>query len=106
MFEIEIHEDTLQELYGLPPLLRAKMTRQIDKLAAYGTSLREPDTKSVKDGFFELRAKAGDVGRAIYVYRKGKRIFVLKIFVKSTAKLPSSVLTAAARRLEEMLNDE
>ncbi|WP_082956935.1 type II toxin-antitoxin system RelE/ParE family toxin [Morganella psychrotolerans] len=82
------------------------MTRQIDKLAAHGTSLREPDTKPVRDGFFELRAKAGDIGRAIYVYQKEKRIFVLKIFAKSTAKLPSSMLTAAAPRLEEMLNDE
>ncbi len=106
MFEIEIHEDALQELQVLPAPLRAKMTRQIDKLAAYGTSLREPDTKPIRDGFFEFRAKAGDIGRAIDVYQKGERIFVLKIFVKSTAKLPSSMLTAAARRLEEMLNDE
>ncbi|OBU09867.1 type II toxin-antitoxin system RelE/ParE family toxin [Morganella psychrotolerans] len=106
MFEIEIHEDALQELQVLPAPLRAKMTRQIDKLAAHGTSLREPDTKPIRDGFFELRAKAGDIGRAIYVYQKGKRIFVLKIFAKSTARLPSSMLTAAARRLEEMLNDE
>ncbi|HCM63634.1 MAG TPA: hypothetical protein DIT05_14000 [Morganella sp. (in: Bacteria)] len=40
------------------------------------------------------------------MYRKEKYIFVLRIFAKSTAKLPSSMLTAAARRLEEMLNDE
>ncbi|EKK5378622.1 type II toxin-antitoxin system RelE/ParE family toxin [Morganella morganii] len=104
MFEIEIHMDALQELHELPAPLRAKMTRQVDKLAAYGTPL--PDTKSARDGFFELRVKAGDIGHEIYMYRKGKQIFALKIFAKSTAKRPSSMLTAAARRLEEMLNDE
>lgn len=106
MFEIEIHKDALQELKVLPKILQAKMTRQIDKLAIYAISLREPDTKPIKDGFFELRAKAGDIGRAIYVYRKGKRIFILKIFAKSTVKLPSSMLSDAAKRLEEMLHDE
>ncbi len=104
MFEIEIHMDALQKLHELPAPLRAKMTRQIDKLAAYGTSL--PDTKPARDGFFELRVKAGDIGYEIYMYRKGKQIFALKIFAKSAAKCPSSMLTAAARRLEEMLNDE
>lgn len=104
MFEIEIHKDALQELQVLPAPLRAKMTRQIDKLGACGTSL--PDTKPARDGFFEFRVKVGDIGHGIYMYRKGKQIFALKIFAKSTAKRPSSMLTAAARRLEEMLNDE
>lgn len=104
MFEIEIHTDALQELHELPAPQRAKMTRQVDKLTAYGTPL--PDTKSARDGFFEFRVKAGDIGHEIYMYRKGKQIFALKIFAKSTAKLPSSMLTAAARRLEEILNDE
>lgn len=106
MFDIQIHEDALQELQNLPAALQSKMTRQIDKLSSRGTALREPDTKPIKDGFFELRAKAGDIGRAIYVYRKGRRIFILKVFIKDTAKLPLAALNAAARRLEEMLNDE
>jgi phage-related protein len=40
------------------------------------------------------------------VYQKGKRIFILKIFVKDTVKLPAAALDAAAKRLEEMLDDE
>lgn len=105
MFNIEIHRDALEEIQKLPPALQSKMTRQIDKLASFGTRLREPDTKPIKEGFFELRAKAGDIGRAIYVYQKGKRIFILKVFTKSTAKLPSAMIIAAVNRLEEMLND-
>ncbi|HEI8570923.1 TPA: type II toxin-antitoxin system RelE/ParE family toxin [Morganella morganii] len=106
MSEIKIHTDVLQELHELPAPLRAKMTRQIDKLVAYGTSLPEPTPPPARDGFFELRVKAGDIGHEIYMYRKGKQIFALKIFAKSTSKRPSSMLTAAARRLEEILNDE
>lgn len=106
MFKIKIHEDALQELKALPAALQGKMIRQINKLSEFGTLLREPDTKAIKNGFFELRAKAGDIGRAIYVYRHGKHIFILKVFAKSTAKLPSTILTSAAKRLEEMLNDE
>ncbi|TDB47967.1 type II toxin-antitoxin system RelE/ParE family toxin [Photorhabdus khanii] len=104
MFDIEIHEEALKEIQELPPALQSKMTRQIDKLVAFGTTLREPDTKPIRDGFFELRAKAGDIGRAIYVYQKGRRVFILKVFVKDTAKLPPAMLNAAANRLEEMLN--
>ncbi|MBT0351732.1 type II toxin-antitoxin system RelE/ParE family toxin [Morganella morganii subsp. morganii] len=106
MFEIEIHKDALQELHELPAPQRAKMTRQVDKLSSYSTSLPEPAPQPARDGFFKLRIKAGDIGHEIYMYRKGKQIFALKIFAKSTAKLPSSMLTAAARRLEEILNDE
>ncbi|HEC8327474.1 TPA: type II toxin-antitoxin system RelE/ParE family toxin [Providencia rettgeri] len=106
MFKIKIHEDALQELKALPASLQGKMVRQINKLSEFGTLLREPDTKAITNGFFELRAKAGDIGRAIYVYRYGKKIYILKIFAKSTAKLPSAILTSAAKRLEEMLNDE
>ncbi len=60
MFEIEIHKDALQELQVLPAPLRAKMTRQIDKLTAYSTPLPEPAPQPTRDGFFELRVKAGD----------------------------------------------
>ncbi len=106
MSEIKIHTDALQELHELPAPLRAKMTRQIDKLSSYSTSLPEPALQPASDGFFEFRVKVGDIGHGIYMYRKGKQIFALNIFAKSTAKLPSSMLTAAARRLEEMLNVE
>lgn len=105
MFDIEIHEEALKEIQELPAALQSKMTRQIDKLAVFGTTLRKPDTKPIKDGFFELRAKAGDIGRAIYVYQKGRRVFILKVFIKDTVKLPPAILNAAANRLEEMLND-
>ncbi|MFW0698012.1 type II toxin-antitoxin system RelE/ParE family toxin [Pantoea sp. R13S299] len=106
MFEITIHREALAEIKAMPEMLRAKLARQIDKLAARGTDLREPDTKPLGSGFFELRAKANEIGRAVYVYQKGRRIFILKAFVKETKKTPAAVMIAAAHRLEEMLNDE
>ena len=106
MFEITIHADALEELAQLPPPLQGKMASQIDRLAAQGTALREPHTKPHRRGFFELRAKAGEVGRAIYVYQKGRIIYVLKVLIKDTQKTTPAMLNAAAKRLEEMLNDE
>ncbi|EMR7680381.1 type II toxin-antitoxin system RelE/ParE family toxin [Yersinia enterocolitica] len=106
MFNVILHDEVPDEIAGLPPIIRAKMIRLIDKLKMNATALREPDSKPVRDGLFELRTMGTDIARGLYVYQKGKNIYLLRVFIKKTQKLPSGEITLAFERLEEMLHDK
>ncbi|ENA3446074.1 type II toxin-antitoxin system RelE/ParE family toxin [Yersinia enterocolitica] len=106
MFNVILHDEVPDEIAGLPPVIRAKMIRLIDKLKMNATALREPDSKPVRDGLFELRTMGTDIARGLYVYQKGKNIYLLRVFIKKTQKLPSGETTLAFERLEEMLHDK
>ncbi|MHA3259795.1 type II toxin-antitoxin system RelE/ParE family toxin [Yersinia pseudotuberculosis] len=106
MFNVILHDEVPDEIAGLPPVIRAKMIRLIDKLKMNATTLREPDSKPVRDGLFELRTMGTDIARGLYVYQKGKNIYLLRVFIKKTQKLPSGEITLAFERLEEMLYDK
>lgn len=106
MFNVILHDDVPDEISGLPPIIRAKMIRLIDKLKINATALREPDSKPLRDGLFELRTMGTDIARGLYVYQKGKNIYLLRVFIKKTQKTPSGEITLAFERLEEMLNEE
>ncbi|WP_145588989.1 type II toxin-antitoxin system RelE/ParE family toxin [Yersinia rochesterensis] len=106
MFNVILHDEVPDEIADLPPVIRAKMIRLIDKLKMNATALREPDSKPIRDGLFELRTMGTDIARGLYVYQKGKNIYLLRVFIKKTQKLPSGEITLAFERLEEMLHDK
>ena len=57
-------EPAREFLDGLDRKMRAKMYREIDLLVMNGPELREPHSKCLNDGIFELRAKQGsDISR-------------------------------------------
>ncbi|WP_414071966.1 type II toxin-antitoxin system RelE/ParE family toxin [Rahnella rivi] len=82
--------------------MRVKMTRLLQKLEANPRLLREPDTKPLGDGLFEIRTMGTDIARGLWVYQSGERIFLLRIFIKKSAKTPRNEIELAFRRLEEM----
>ncbi|MNE42229.1 hypothetical protein D3C80_1363430 [compost metagenome] len=47
-----------------------------------------------------------DIARGMWVYQKGERIFMLRIFIKKTPKTPRNEIDLAMQRLEEMINDK
>ena len=47
----------LEFIDSLPDKQKAKVIHDIDLLEEYGNSLREPFSKELKDGIFELRTK-------------------------------------------------
>ncbi len=52
--------------------MRARILRMVMLLEQNGNELREPYSKSVGDGIFELRAKQGNnIARAFYFLRLG-----------------------------------
>lgn len=106
MFTIMLHVDVAKELAGLPPVVQAKMIRLIDKLKVNPTALREPDSKPLGAGLFEIRTMGTEIARGLYVYQKGKTIYLLRVFNKKTQKTPKHEMQLAFARLEEMLNEK
>lgn len=104
MFNVILHDDVPEEIADLPPVVQAKLIRLIDKLKANATALREPDSKPLRDGLFEIRTMGTDIARGLYVYQKGRHIYLLRVFIKKTQKTSSGEISLAFERLEEMLN--
>lgn len=78
-------------LLSLDTKMRAKMMRIIDMAAQNGPDLREPYSKPLEDGIFELRAKVGsDISRTLYFFYTGKQIVLTNGFVKKTQKTPEN----------------
>lgn len=106
MFTVIFHNEAEEELLSLPVSLRARMVRQLQKLEACPQQLREPDTKYLGDGLFEIRAKAGDIARGLWVYQSGKKIYVVRIFIKKTSKTSAQDIALARSRVEEMKKND
>lgn len=105
VFEIIFHPDAEQELYEFEASMQGKIFAALDKLEARGNQLRAPHTEIIRDGLFELRAGKKDITRTFFAFAKGKKIYILRSFIKKTKKTPESEIALAFKRLEELIND-
>ena len=103
-FEVEFYtepsgrEPAKDFLLSLDKKMRAKMTRTVAMLSENGTELREPYSKYLEDGIFELRAKVGsDITRVLYFFYCGGRIILTNGFIKKTQKTPESEIERAKK---------
>ena len=63
--------------------MRAKMIRTLELLQRNGPSLREPQSKELEDGIFELRARVGtNISRLLYFYDEGQVVLLTNGFIK------------------------
>jgi len=54
-----------EDFKALPPKISANMTHIFKLLRLYGNQVGEPQTKSLGDGLFEIRAKGAEgIGKA------------------------------------------
>ncbi|EIZ0460788.1 type II toxin-antitoxin system RelE/ParE family toxin [Salmonella enterica] len=81
------------------------LDRLIGKLEYDARLLREPDTKPLGDGLFEIRTMGTDIARGIWVYHKGNTIIMLRVFIKKSQKTPAKEIDLAKKRLAEVLNE-
>ena len=87
--------------------MRAKMLRTIQLLQVNGDDLREPESKHLEDGIFELRAKVGsDISRVLYFFVIGQRIILTNGFIKKKQKTPKAEIERAKRYREDYLRRE
>lgn len=78
--------------------LRAKIIRDILLLQELGTSIREPYSKPIKNGLFELRTKfSSDTVRVFYFFFYNKRIIITNGFIKKTRKIPTLEIEKAVQ---------
>jgi phage-related protein len=78
-------------LDSLEPKLLAKTLRTIDLLEHNGTQLREPYSKMLEDGIFELRTKqSSDITRVLYFFFVGRKVVLTNGFVKKSQKTPKA----------------
>ena len=94
-------------ILSLDKKMRAKMLRTISLLADNGPDLREPCSKPLGDGIFELRAKVGsDISRVLYFFIVGRRVILTNGFIKKTQKTPPAELERAKRYRADYLGRE
>lgn len=83
---------------SLPEKMQAKAFYSLMLLEEFGNALREPYSKPVGDGLFELRIKfASDITRIFYFFVVENKIILTNGFVKKTAKTPKAELNLAKK---------
>ncbi len=82
--------------------MRAKMVGLLEILEEKGNVLREPYSKHLEDGIFELRCKVGsNITRVLYFFYYQGKIILTNGFVKKVKKTPrEEIQVAKARRAE------
>lgn len=85
-------------LNGLNAKMRAKALHSISILEEFGNNLREPTSKPMGGGLFELRIQfAGDISRIFYFFVVNNKIILTNGFIKKTMKTPKSELALARK---------
>lgn len=105
MFELLFHPEAFAEIEALSPIMRAKALNALDKLETLGSELRFPHTRAMGNGLFELRAGNKDISRTFFAFAMGKKIYILRTFVKKTQKTPPSEIELALKRLGEITDE-
>jgi phage-related protein len=92
------------EIGALPADMRARFVRFADIIAQVGfEALPRDSIKHLEDRLWELRMTGRDgISRAIYVTAQGRRVVILRVFVKKTQKTPPRELVLARQRAKEV----
>jgi phage-related protein len=65
--------------------------------------VREPYVKHLEGQLWEMRLRGRDgIARAVYVTTTGRRVVVVRVFVKKTQKTPRREIELALRRAKEV----
>lgn len=83
-------------LNSLDIKMRRKALQEIKLLQECGNSLKEPYSKHIQDGLFELRIKqSSNISRIFYFFYVDKKIILTNGFIKKTQKTPPNEIKKA-----------
>lgn len=109
-FHVDFFEKTvgqspvLEFIDSLPDKQKAKVVHDISLLEEYGNTLREPYSKELGDGIFELRTKCGNIAiRNLYFFYFDQVVVVTNGFIKKTKKTPPKEIRRAKKYRAEWL---
>ncbi len=78
--------------------MRAKMIGLLELLEEKGIQLREPYSKIIEDGIFEIRCKVGNnISRVLYFFYFEGKIVLTNGFTKKTQKTPIEEIKLAKK---------
>ena len=103
---VELLDDRVRdELEALPPDMQARFRKIVELIQGYGLErVHEPHVKHLAGPLWEMRMKGKDgISRAVYVSAKGRRVVVVRVFVKKTQKTPQAELELAQKRRKEII---
>lgn len=104
MWEVEFYETENGKqpakdfILNLDDNMKSKALNEIELLEKYGNTLREPYSKYISEGIFELRIKySSDISRIFYFFFIGKKIILTNGFIKKTQKTPKQEIEKAIK---------
>lgn len=84
--------------------MQTKVMGTLSVLQEYGNELREPYSKHLEDGIFEIRTKVGsDITRVLYFFYYERKIIITNGFVKKTRKTPKEEIEKAKQYRNEYI---
>ncbi len=94
-----------EELASFDDDMLAKLRRAREKVELYGPDfLRMPLARPLERGLWELRLSGRNrIGRTIYFTMTGKRLVLLRAFIKKTQKTPRSEIDIAWERARRLM---
>lgn len=93
------------EVRALPSDMQARFLRFAEIIEQSGLqALARDSVKHLEGKLWELRISGRDgISRAIYVTAAGRRVVVVRVFIKKTQKTPPRELELARQRAREIL---
>ena len=88
------------EVEALPEDMRARLTRIAKLIEEHGLErVVEPHVKHIEGRLWEMRLKGrSGIARALYVTAVGRRVVIVRVFVKKTEKTPQREIELALTR--------
>lgn len=103
---VETLNDTVDaEIAALPADMRARFLRIAELIQSVGLEhVSEPHVKHLDGKLWEMRMTGRDgIARALYVVVTGRRVVVVRAFIKKTQKAPRREIELALARAKEVL---
>lgn len=91
-------------ILSLDVKMQAKMVGMLELLEEKGNELREPYSKYLREGIFEIRCKSGNnITRALYFFYYDRKIIITNGFTKKTQKTPLKEIRLAKARKKDYI---
>lgn len=110
MFNIEFYElpngevPVIDFLESLNLKMRDKAYMSFELLKEFGNNMREPYSKYLGNGLFELRIRfSNDIARVFYFFYDGEKIVLTNGFIKKRKKTPPRELEKARKYMKDYL---
>ena len=93
-----LNETVVAEISALPADMQARFLRLAERITQAGLeSLNEPHVKHLEGKLWELRLTGRDgIARVLYVTAIGRRVVVVRAFVKKSQKTPRTEIETGA----------